>query len=166
MPASTADASLFVVWGERMLRVALAGVLGYAGATKLPHAWSFAETIANYHLFPAQPNQVAAVVVPWVECLCAILLLCGVWVRPAAIVSAALFTAFGVAVMSALARGLDIECGCFGTETASEVGATTLAIDAACLAASLALVWLSTRRHAAVKDLNGSSVGPGPESAI
>lgn len=130
-----------------MLRVGLAAVLAYAGISKLTQAWSFAETIANYHLLPAQANQVAAVVVPWVECLCAILLLCGVWVRPAAMVASGLFIVFAAAVISALSRGLDIDCGCFGTGSASEVGMTTLAIDAVCLAASLALLWCSTRRR-------------------
>ena len=129
------------------MRTALAAVLAYAGITKLTEAWSFAETIANYHLLPAQANQIAAVVMPWVECLCAILLLCGVWVRPAALVAAGLFGVFAGAVISALWRGLDIECGCFGSGSGSELGMTTLAIDAVCLFVSLAVIWLSTRRQ-------------------
>jgi uncharacterized membrane protein YphA (DoxX/SURF4 family) len=127
------------------LRILLASLLGYTGVTKLPAAWTFAEMIANYQIFPAQANQLAAVVVPWCEVLCGILLLCGVWIRPAAMVSALLFAGFAVAVSSALGRGLDIECGCFGTETASKGQAVALAIDLLGLSLSLILTWLSTR---------------------
>ena len=126
-----------------LLRLTLAGVLGYAGVSKLPHAWNFAETIANYQIFPAQANQLAAVIMPWCEVLVGILLLCGVWVRPAAMLGALLFAGFTIAVVSAMARGLDIECGCFGTETASKAGAIALTIDLAGLAVSLLLAWIA-----------------------
>jgi uncharacterized membrane protein YphA (DoxX/SURF4 family) len=132
-------------WTVFVLRLLVGGVLAYAGLSKLPAAWSFAETLANYRLLPAQGNQIFAVVLPWCEVLTAIMLICGAWTRAAALASSLLFTAFGAAVISALARGLDIDCGCFGTDNAARLGIQTLAIDLVCLGLSLALVKMAPR---------------------
>ena len=42
--------------------------------------------------------------------------------REAALLATGLMGVFTVAVIAALARGLDIECGCFGTADATRVG--------------------------------------------
>ena len=47
------------------------------------------------------------------------------------------------AISAALWRGLDIECGCFGTGSAARVGLEALAFDLAWLLASLAVLWLA-----------------------
>lgn len=52
-----------------------------------------------------------------------LLLLAGVGVRPTAVVSAALLVVFMAGVASAWARGLSIDCGCFGGGGAAQVGA-------------------------------------------
>lgn len=138
MPASvgsTQTASVLIL----VLRTLLGGVLIAAGFTKLNDGWRFAEAIANYQLFPAQANQIAAVAVPWVEVCAGAMLVLALWQRAAALVAAGLFFAFGVAVISALARGLDIECGCFGTANAVKLGVQTLAIDIACLVLALVI---------------------------
>ncbi|MFH0939220.1 MAG: MauE/DoxX family redox-associated membrane protein [Planctomycetota bacterium] len=122
-------------------RLLLSGVLIYAGFSKLQSAWQFAEAIANFRILPAQFNQLLAVVLPWCELLTGLLILCGLWLRAAALVSTLMFAAFAVAVISAMARGLDIECGCFGTESASRAGLQPLAIDALCLATALVVMF-------------------------
>jgi uncharacterized membrane protein YphA (DoxX/SURF4 family) len=127
-----------------LVRLALGGVLVYSGAVKLPHTADFAVQIVGFRLLPAQASQILAVTLPWVELLTGLLLICGVWARAAAGVSAGLFLMFGVAVVTALARGLDIECGCFGTESGAHAGMRTLLIDGACLAASGFVIWRKT----------------------
>lgn len=120
----------------------LLGLLLFAGGLlKLGAGWTFAEAIANYRLLPAAANQLLAVALPWIEIVGGLLLIFDLWVRPSALLAAILFGAFGVAAGSALARGLDIECGCFGTGGAARIGLGTLAVDLLGLAAAAALLW-------------------------
>lgn len=128
-----------------VLRTALGAVLLAAGFSKLNDGWKFAEAIANYQLFPAQANQLAAVVLPWLEVCVGLMLVLALWQRAAALVAVLIFFAFGAAVISALGRGLDIQCGCFGTDQAVKLGARTLALDLACLTTALVVFTKSPR---------------------
>ena len=121
------------------LRIALGGVLFYAGFSKITSAWQFAETIANFRLFPAVANQILALVLPWYELCAGLLLILGLWTRASAVLALVLFSSFALAVASALARGLDVRCGCFGTDSASKVGAIALAIDLCGMAGAIVL---------------------------
>jgi uncharacterized membrane protein YphA (DoxX/SURF4 family) len=124
-----------------LARLALGGVLFYAGFVKLGSGYQFAETIANFRLLPAQANQVLAVVLPWCEIATGLLLIFGVWVRAAGLLATGFFVVFALAVASALARGLDIECGCFGTGSASRVGLYALLVDVAWLLCAALVLW-------------------------
>lgn len=124
-------------WFTLIVRVALGALLVGAGVMKFTSGWSFSELIANYRLLPAAGNQIVAVILPWCEISAGLLLIFGIWTRAAAMLSVLFFAAFTVAIVSALARGLDIECGCFGTQAAATVGGRALALDAVGLAASL-----------------------------
>jgi uncharacterized membrane protein YphA (DoxX/SURF4 family) len=53
-------------------------------------------------------------IVPWVEVVAALLLLCGVWARAAATILSILLITFIVLILQAIARDLDLHCGCFG----------------------------------------------------
>ncbi|MCY3022172.1 MAG: DoxX family protein [Planctomycetota bacterium] len=125
-----------------LLRLALGAVLFYAGFLKLRSGYSFAETIANFRLMPAQANQILAVVLPWCEVCAGLLLFFGVWVRAGGLLATLFFATFTAAILSALARGLDIECGCFGTDAATRVGLRALVVDILWLLAALAVLWL------------------------
>lgn len=131
-----------------LLRLALGGVLFYAGFLKLREGYSFAEAIANFRMLPAQANQIMAVTLPWLEVVTGLLLVFGVWVRAGSLLAALLFAAFLGAIATALFRGLDIECGCFGTGSAARVGLKALAFDALLLMAALALLFTSDGLHA------------------
>jgi putative oxidoreductase len=126
-------------------RLALGGVLISAGLFKIGDPWAFAEAIAHYRLLPAQGNQVLAAILPWWEISAGLLILAGLWTRPAGLLAGALFAAFGAAVAAALLRGLDIECGCFGTGAAGRVGLKPLLIDI--LGLGLVLLLLSRREE-------------------
>jgi putative oxidoreductase len=124
-----------------LVRVMLGGVLVYAGVLKVNGAWQFAEEIANYRLLPAQGSQILAVTLPWMEIVVGMLLLLGLKTRAAGIGALILFSVFAAAVLSALVRGLDIACGCFGTSDAAKLGLQTLALDAAGIAGALLLLF-------------------------
>jgi uncharacterized membrane protein YphA (DoxX/SURF4 family) len=136
--------------GVLMARLALGGTLLYAGSLKALNTGGFAEAIANFDLLPLWAGGVLAVILPWVEILTGVMLVCGLWLRMSSLLSMVMFAGFGVAVVSAIARGLNIECGCFDTNDGTRVGVHTLAIEAAGFAAAL-LVWLSVRQHRSVK---------------
>lgn len=123
------------------MRLALGGVLIYSGLSKVHGEWKFAETIANFRLLPAVINQLAAVILPWAEISAGLLLVCGIWLRASGLIALLMFSAFSIAVISALARGLDTECGCFGTD--SRAGWHTLGVDALGLAAALIVLALA-----------------------
>lgn len=96
------------------LRVGLGALFVYAAVTKLPDMAALAESVANYRVLPPTLVGAAAAVVVGVELTAAVLLIAGVWVRAAAVVVAALLGTFVVALVQALARGIDLACGCFG----------------------------------------------------
>ena len=127
---------------ELALRLLLGAVLFYTGFSKIKNAWEFAEILANFDLLPPAANQILAVTLPWSEIATGLLLVFGVWTRAAALLAAAMFAAFTLAIISALVRGLDIDCGCFGTDAAAHVGLRALAIDLAGLVAAIAILLL------------------------
>ena len=58
----------------------------------------------------------AAVVLPWVELLCGLLLLAGFWSQTALLSVTGLLVMFVIATGQAWVRGLDISCGCFNLQ--------------------------------------------------
>jgi len=102
--------------GLLALRAGLGALLVVAGALKLRDPGAFATEIANYQLLPALAPFLAAAL-PLTELLvgAALLLAPVAWRRPAALAAAALCAMFFLAVATAYARGINIECGCFGT---------------------------------------------------
>jgi putative oxidoreductase len=92
----------------------VAGLLGMAAVTKLMQPESFALDIANYKLLPRQALQPLAYLLPPWEAVVALALFSKTYRRAAWLLAGALFLLFAGAVGSAVARGLDISCGCFG----------------------------------------------------
>ena len=77
---------------------------------------TFAASIANYKIIPHGLELSIATVLPWVELLSGLGILAGVFFRGSALITSALSAVFLIAVASALARGLDISCGCFSQD--------------------------------------------------
>ena len=125
---------------ELAARIVLGLVFLVYGLDKILHPDDFARAIANYRLLPEALVNLVAVTLPWVECVCGLLLLAGQWVRSAALVSAFLLGVFMVAVSISLARGLDIDCGCFNTNEGRKIGLELLGEDLLLLGAAAVLV--------------------------
>lgn len=126
---------------QLLVRLALGGVFIYASVTKIYAPDKFALAISNYRLLPHELIHLAAITVPWVEVVTGLLLILGVWPRANALILLGLTTVFLFMISSALARGLNIECGCFGTVGGRKVGLTSLAFDALLLGMAALLVW-------------------------
>jgi uncharacterized membrane protein YphA (DoxX/SURF4 family) len=125
--------------GILALRVGVGSLLCLAGLSKLGSAWEFAETLANYRLLPAQANQILSVILPWWEITAGLLLVLGLWVRASALFSMGLFSVFVISITLALARGLDVQCGCFGNVVGTRTGLRLLFLDSLGLGLSACL---------------------------
>ena len=128
-----------------LTRLGLGGVLIYAGAVKVPEPTAFTNAIANFEILPHLGNQIVAYTLPWAEIAIGLMLICGLWLRVSAAMTVLMFLGFGGAVLFALARGLDIECGCFGTDDYARVGFSVLAIETGMIAAGV-LVFIFPRQ--------------------
>jgi len=113
-----------------LARWIIAAVFLYAGVVKILDPAAFAVDINNYRLMPYPVAGMTAAVLPWLEVMCAGLLVSGRWMRGAALILVALNTVFLLAILSAMVRGLDISCGCFGSgPESSSVGIRHLVED-------------------------------------
>lgn len=112
-------------WCSTGARLVLAVVWAWAGWAKIADPDAATRAVRAYELFPEVLVKPIAWGLPFVELGLAILLLIGLACRPAAWVSAVLFVGFIAMIVSAWARGLSIDCGCFGG------GGPTNGVDAA-----------------------------------
>jgi uncharacterized membrane protein YphA (DoxX/SURF4 family) len=95
-------------------RLVLGGVWLVAGLLKLPDPAANVRAARAYRLLPESVVPAVGHGLPILEILLGGCLILGLVTRVAAVVSAVLLTAFVVGIGSAWARGLSIECGCFG----------------------------------------------------
>jgi len=103
--------------GNRVQRL-LSGLLGvlmlWAAISKLANPTEFLGSIYAYELpLPRPLLQATAVVLPWLELLCGLLLVAGLWIETALATVTGLLAVFVVATGQAWLRGLEIACGCF-----------------------------------------------------
>jgi uncharacterized membrane protein YphA (DoxX/SURF4 family) len=94
-------------------RLVLALVFIYAGFIKADDPVAFAGQVANYQILPYAWNYLVAATLPYLELLCGLLLLLNQRVRPAVLVLFVLNIIFMLLLGYTIARGLDIDCGCF-----------------------------------------------------
>jgi len=98
-----------------VLRLYIAGLFIYAGMVKINYTAEFAETIASYRMVPYWGVNVMAITMPWIELISGILLICGIRVRSAIVVTGTLLVMFTVGVAVNLIWKAPIDCGCFHT---------------------------------------------------
>jgi uncharacterized membrane protein YphA (DoxX/SURF4 family) len=96
------------------VRLGLAAVWLIAGGIKAVDPDQSEIAVKAYHLFPDSAAYAVSLVLPMAEIALGLLLLIGLAVRPAAIVSAVLLVLLIAAIASVWARGYTIDCGCFG----------------------------------------------------
>ena len=94
-------------------RVVLGIVFVYASIDKIINPIDFSNAIDNYHITPIQLNNIAALIIPWIELVIGICLLAGVFLKGASMISICLLIFFIFIISQALVRGIDLHCGCF-----------------------------------------------------
>lgn len=150
-------------WVGLLARLVIGGVWIVAGAVKLPDPAQSVDAVRAYQLLPGSLVQPVGQLLPVIEIVVGATLVLGLLTRGSAIVSALLFAAFIVGIASVWARGISIDCGCFGgggydADAASQYP-WEIARDAALLLASLFVAWLPSTRLA----LDGLLFGRVPE---
>jgi uncharacterized membrane protein YphA (DoxX/SURF4 family) len=135
-------ASLFGV----LARLVVGGVWIVAGVLKLPDPDESVRAVRAYRLLPESLVPMVGHALPVLEVLLGVCLVLGLLTRLSALLSALLLLAFIVGISSAWARGLSIECGCFGggagpAENAQAKYPWEIARDVGLLLLSGWLVW-------------------------
>jgi uncharacterized membrane protein YphA (DoxX/SURF4 family) len=122
------------------IRIVLGLVFIFAAIFKASEPELFARSIANYKLLPIFLVNIFAIILPWIELCAGLLLMFGVSVRENSVILSGLLSVFIIAIIISLMRGLDIECGCFGTVDGAKVGVQKILENVGLLLAGLILI--------------------------
>ena len=133
-----------------VLRLVLGGVVLVAGLLKVGHLETSARAVRAYRLLPFDMAGAVGYGLPVLEIAVGVMLVLGLFTRVNAVVAGLLMVAFIIGIASAWARGLSIDCGCFGNGGTIAAAQTQypqeIARDVGLL---LCAVWLALRPHTA-----------------
>ena len=135
----------------------LGGVFIYASYDKILHPAAFSKIIYNYQILPDVLINFTAIVLPMIELTMGIFFWIGFWMPGTVTLSNILLGSYMGALVFNLARGLDINCGCFSTSSGSSINMETILWDAAFLALSVYLTVVVFRpgNGRALKQIHG-----------
>ncbi|MEK4241095.1 MauE/DoxX family redox-associated membrane protein [Janibacter sp. FSL W8-0316] len=97
-----------------LARLVLGVVLVVAGALKIGNPLGAARAVQAYDVLPFEVARWVGYALPWLEIVVGVLLVLGLFTRVSAAIGTLLMLAFVVGIAQAWARGLTIDCGCFG----------------------------------------------------
>jgi uncharacterized membrane protein YphA (DoxX/SURF4 family) len=151
-PVATEPRAAAASWVSSGARIVLGGVFLVAGGLKVIDPQSAVAAVRAYRLLPTSLETLVGWGLPFVEIALGLLLLAGIATRMVAAASAVLLLIFIGALASAAARGLSIDCGCFGGGGEVAPGQTAYGIeivrDIGLLLLALWLVWQPRSRFA------------------
>ena len=104
-------------------------VLVLAAAPKILDLATFERAVADYQLLGPRLVRMLSRALPFVEALCGVMLLAGLFVPVAGTVAAVLLVSFAAAVGLNLIRGRAIDCGCGGAGISREIAWDLVAAD-------------------------------------
>ncbi|MGI9157611.1 MAG: MauE/DoxX family redox-associated membrane protein [Marmoricola sp.] len=132
-------------WVGVLARLVVGVVWIVAGLIKLPRPESSVTAVRAYQLLPISTTNVVGHILPMLEVVVGACLVLGVLTRLVGAVSAVMQLAFVIGISSVWARGISINCGCFGNGGANPdaIGSYPweIARDVGLLLLSLWLVW-------------------------
>lgn len=133
-------------WFGLAARLVVGGVWVVAGVLKLPDPAANVRSVRAYQLLPESVVPLVGNALPVLEILVGACLILGLLTRLSGLVSALMLLAFVIGIAAAWARGLQIECGCFGGGDSPSANAAAaypwdIARDIGLLLLSLWLVW-------------------------
>ena len=101
-------------WLGLISRLVLGGVLFIAGYLKVGTPDKSQMAVRAYEVLPISLANPIGLLLPYVEIGLGLFLILGVYTRISAALGGAIMVIFIVAIAQAWARGLTIDCGCFG----------------------------------------------------
>ena len=117
-----------------LFRIALGIVFIWAALAKIADLPAFAKEIHNFRMVPVALENLFAITLPWIELVAGVGLVVNLVPRSGTLLLGGLLVVFMIAIAVAIVRGLDIDCGCFGTSDAASTGWMTLLRDVGFLA--------------------------------
>lgn len=118
-------------WIGLAARLILGGALFLAGFLKLGQPLTSARAVQAYQLLPFDVAAVVGYALPIVEVALGALILVGLFTRWTALLGTLIMLVFIVGIVSAWARGLSIDCGCFGGGGVVDPSETQYGVDIA-----------------------------------
>ena len=115
-------------WLGTAARLVLGAVWIWAAWSKLSNPRGFVQAVRAYDATPEWLSKAIGYGLPVLEICLGVLLVVGIVTRAAALVSAPLLVVFLIGIIQADARGIKLECGCFGGGGAT-TGGTSYALD-------------------------------------
>ena len=110
-----------------IFRLILGVVFIYASYDKILNPAGFSDNIHNFHLTPPAVENLAALIIPWLELIVGVFLIFGVFLEGSTSITIGLLTFFIFILSQAVFRGIDVHCGCFKTE--ADAGVTDLRME-------------------------------------
>lgn len=104
----------WVGWVGLLARLLLGGVLFVAGALKVGSLGESVLAVRAYRILPYDMTEFVGQALPFAEIVLGLMLITGTFTRISGILGALVMVAFIIAIGSAWARGLTLDCGCFG----------------------------------------------------
>lgn len=123
-----------------LLRIYIGAIFITASMYKINYPGEFAETIASYQIVPFWGVNLMALIMPWTELICGLMLVLGLRTRAMAVLAGSMLVVFCVAIVATLARGIPIGCGCF-TSIEDPLSWITLLRDLLWLAMTAQVIW-------------------------
>jgi protein-disulfide isomerase len=136
-------------WLGTVARLVLGGVWIWAAWSKLGNPRGFVQAVRAYDATPEWLSKAIGYGLPVLEISLGILLVLGLVTRAAAIVSALLLLVFLIGLIQAAARGIKLDCGCFGGG-GTTAGSTQYTLDilrdvGLLVLAAFLIIWPLTR---------------------
>ncbi len=101
-------------------RLFIGAIFVVASYHKILDPVEFAVSIRNYMIIPEAYSNLLALTLPWIEMGVGLLLITGILVKPAALLTTGMLASFLAALVYAYAINLDIDCGCFSSSSSSD----------------------------------------------
>jgi uncharacterized membrane protein YphA (DoxX/SURF4 family) len=95
-----------------VLRLIIGGMFIYVAYNKLVNPEEFAKAIKNYDMLPFWAINIMAIILPYIELFCGLFLILGIYKKSSSVIIAVSLFIFIIALTTAYARGLNIDCGC------------------------------------------------------
>lgn len=113
-PGRTGLSRLPLEWISTVVRLGLAAVWVFSGSAKITNLNNAITAVRGFKILPQSIDSYVGYGLPLLELTLAVLLILGLGTRFVALLSGVLLLVFIGGIISVWARGLTIDCGCFG----------------------------------------------------